>query len=990
MRLVSIFDRIANAASARAFSRLFLPMLALPLVFVAVALFANSAPQTEAAQGATPGVIISPTEIPIVANQSPHSFYKIRLATDPGAGNTVTVTASVSGNVYYNKVYFPGYKDNAKLIWDRLLQRKFHFTGGADGNWSETQTVNVIAQFDLDGVGGSVEISHTVTGYTGVSTAPSVTATVKDYDAIGVQKLSSPLKMHEGGAAATYKMRLISKPLASVTMTVTSADPSKVKVHAKGGTPADSATLTFTRDGWKEPWRDNAFQSITVTSLHDADGTHDEVKLTHELTGSREYAGRNVSDVRVQIEDDEGPRLLLSTHDLSLTEDGASGNYTVRLATDPGGDVAVMLMYRETACSYNCHPRAPTANDPPVITFSPTTLNFDSDSWAAPQTVTVTTVSDNDTKIEGARIGHQVTGYADVSLWKSDVKVVVNDDDEAKWVVTPKVLNLTEGGPPGFYTVKMATDPLGDILLRNPLAKSPGNRAVKVEALAWMRFGSWNWNTPIKVKVTPLDDDDTEDEVVTIEHRQQSGRHVTYKHPISGVIAKYNPYACCFSIPNVRVNITDNDKPTPTPTITLTPTITPTPTPTPTPTATHTPTATFTNTPTATPMPTATHTPTPTPTATPTATHTPTATFTPTPTMTPTPTATATPTPTPTPTATHTSTSTPTAVPYAYLSPDPESRKIASLSHYRLYSLRTNLPGRRSVKIVLSLNDGRHLAITKHPHDSVFPVCRIARTLYGGDVYSRGNPGQIYIAGCYTGTGKLELRRASDDLLLRTYTIVLDAPPRTSTPTPTSTPTATNTPTHTPTHTPTATRTPIPTSTPAFARSEAAPTATAIPTYTPTATNTPKPTATASPTPMPTATRTHTQEQGAAFPGGASGAGILSISSGGHHFCWLNGAGEILCRGNDEARQVSGIPNGDGFTAVSAGLRHTCALDAGGYIRCWGSDEHGQVSGIPSGDGFTAVSAGLRHTCALDGDGYIHCWGSDEYGQASPPKGSGR
>ena len=386
--------------------------------------------------------------------------------------------------------------------------------------------------------------------------------------------------------------------------------------------------------------------------------------------------------------------------------------------------------------------------------------------------------------------------------------------------------------------------------------------------------------------------------------------------------------------------------PTNTPTITPKPTFTPTPTPTFTPTK--TPTVTPTETPTITPKPTHTPTITPTQTVTPTLTPTNTPTATHTPTMTPTPTATH----TPVPTATHTST--PTPVPYAYLSPDPESRKIASLSHYRLYSLRTNLPGRRSVKIVLSLNDGRHLAITKNPHDSVFPVCRIARTLYGGDVYSRGNPGQIYIAGCYTGTGKLELRRASDDLLLRTYTIVLDAPPRTSTPTPTNTPTATNTPIHTPT-----------------------------------ATRTPTPPATASPTPTPTATATptHTPEQGAAFPGSATG--ILSISSGAHHFCWLNGAGEIFCHGNDDAGQVSGIPNGGGFTAVSAGLRHTCALDADGYIRCWGSDEHGQAS-PPNGGGFTAVSAGLHHTCALDADGYIHCWGSDEYGQSSPPKGSRR
>ena len=68
------------------------------------------------------------------------------------------------------------------------------------------------------------------------------------------------------------------------------------------------------------------------------------------------------------------------------------------------------------------------------------------------------------------------------------------------------------------------------------------------------------------------------------------------------------------------------------------------------------------------------------------------------------------------------------------------------------------------------------------------------------DTKTRSNGQYIYLEGCVSGTGTVELRRASDNALLRTYTFTI----RSST-APTSTPTSTPVPTATPTQPPSAT-----------------------------------------------------------------------------------------------------------------------------------------------------------------------------------------
>ncbi len=119
---------------------------------------ADSVAVTVVATGA--GVLIDP-EVLSVLEGGPSGTYTVRLATDPGG--PVTVTAGPVSGANHAITRAPG---------------ALTFTGGATGNWGTAQPVTVTAAREVpaDTTPGSALMTHTVTGYSGVTTASYVTA----------------------------------------------------------------------------------------------------------------------------------------------------------------------------------------------------------------------------------------------------------------------------------------------------------------------------------------------------------------------------------------------------------------------------------------------------------------------------------------------------------------------------------------------------------------------------------------------------------------------------------------------------------------------------------------------------------------------------------------------------------------------------------------------------------------------------------------------
>ena len=158
-----------------------------------------------------------------------------------------------------------------------------------------------------------------------------------------------------------------------------------------------------------------------------------------------------------------------------------------------------------------------------------------------------------------------------------------------------------------------------------------------------------------------------------------------------------------------------------------------------------------------------------------------------------TPTRTATATPTPTPTATATRTPTPTRTPTqtpvpsssASLSPNPSTVNFQPNGQWHSFTVVSS----ESIKVVVNpAGSSLNVEIATRSTSNYCPA-------EGNDTFTRSNGQSIYLAGCQAGTGVVELRRASNNWLLRTYRFTIGASP---TATPTYTATATPTPTNTP------------------------------------------------------------------------------------------------------------------------------------------------------------------------------------------------
>lgn len=102
--------------------------------------------------------------------------------------------------------------------------------------------------------------------------------------------------------------------------------------------------------------------------------------------------------------------------------------------------------------------------------------------------------------------------------------------------------------------------------------------------------------------------------------------------------------------------------------------------------------------------------------------------------------------------------------------------------------------------------------------------------------------------------------------------------------------------------------------------------------------------------------------------------GLVSLSTGGAHWCGLTAQGVVRCAGNDHWGQST--PADARFQEVAAGGQHTCGVTLDGDLRCWGDDKWGETQ--PPNESLHGLSSGLGITCGLRSDGSVVCWGLDD------------
>ena len=415
------------------------------------------------------GSLILPSS-DVSVNEDDSKTFEVRLSMQPTGSVTVTLAQPSNTDV--------------KVDTDTSATGEQNTLTFTTSNWGTAQTVTVKAADDADAVDDSATISVTASGGGYDAVTGSVSVTVDDDDTVGLTVSTASLSVNEG-SNATFTVRLATQPTGNVTVTVSQTGTANADVTAS------PASLTFTTSNW------NTAQTVTVSGAADDDAVDDSASLSLSATGGG-YDDITAGSVSVTVDDDDTAGLTVSTATLSVNE-GSNATFTVRLATQPTGDVTVTVSQTGTANA--------------DVTAAPASLTFTTSNWGTAQTVTVSGAADADAVDDSATLSLSASGGGYDDIDPASVSVTVDDDDTAGLTVSTATLSVNEDSNATF-TVKLATQPTGNVTVA--VSQTGTANADVTAAPASLTFTTSNWGTAQTVTVSGATDDDAVDDVATL------------------------------------------------------------------------------------------------------------------------------------------------------------------------------------------------------------------------------------------------------------------------------------------------------------------------------------------------------------------------------------------------------------------------------------------------------------------------------------------
>jgi hypothetical protein len=246
-------------------------------------------------------------------------------------------------------------------------------------------------------------------------------------------------------------------------------------------------------------------QVVSVLAVDDgyAESSHSGI-ITHTVSSTDlNYEGITVASVTSTISDNDfaGVTVTASGGGTTISENGTTDTYTLRLNTIPSADVTITL------------------NSDAQSTLSPSSVTFSSANWNVPQTITISAV--NDTDVEGSHsssISHTVTS-ADTSYdgaFAMGVFAGVIDNDTAAVTVTVSGAStaVREGSTTDTYSINLEKQPTENVVITPSFSGSE----ITIDP-STLTFTPDNWLTPQVLTVTAVDDVDFEgSDSVSISH----------------------------------------------------------------------------------------------------------------------------------------------------------------------------------------------------------------------------------------------------------------------------------------------------------------------------------------------------------------------------------------------------------------------------------------------------------------------------------------
>jgi gliding motility-associated-like protein len=411
------------------------------------------------------GITVNPTSGLTTTEAGGTATFTIRLNSRPTANVTIGVSSSntAEGTVNPASVTF------------------------TPSNWNTNQTITITGvddDVDDDDVAYTIvtaAATSTDTKYNGINPS-DVSVTNLDNDVAGFTITpTSGLTTTEAGGTAQFTIRLNTRPTANVTITLNSSNPAEGTVSP--------TSLTFTPANWNTP------QTVTITGVDD-DVDDDNVAYTiitnpASSTDSK-YSGLNPVDVSVTNTDNDTAGFTVSpTSGLTTTEAGGTAQFTIRLNTRPTANVTIPISSSNTSEG----------------TVSVSSVTFTPANWNVPQTIVITGVDDD---IDDDNVAYTiVTGAASSTDTKynglnpADVSVTNTDNDTAGITVNPTSgLTTTEAGGTATFTIRLNSRPTANVTI----GLSSSNTAEGIVSPTSVTITPANWNNPVTVTVTGVDD----------------------------------------------------------------------------------------------------------------------------------------------------------------------------------------------------------------------------------------------------------------------------------------------------------------------------------------------------------------------------------------------------------------------------------------------------------------------------------------------------
>ena len=386
-----------------------------------------------------------------------------------------------------------------------------------------SQTFDISATEDnLAEAGEKVKLSFGTLPAEATAGDPAV-ATVSLLDRTQGQDLPTPPTVHfenaaysvNEGASVAVKVKLNKAPGSEAIIPISRTNRAGATDPDHSGVPD---TLTFGATDTEK--------TITFAATDDTvDDDGEKVELSFgTLPGGFTATSGEASEAVVTITDDDAATakaIVLSPASITVEEENATGTtYTVKLASQPSGDVTV-IVYGLSGTDLIISGTTLNANDELTLTFT-------ASDWSAAQTVTVKAAHDADPFGDTAFLLHRATGGGYDSASKT-LPVTVTDDDTAAVVLSPASITVNEGDTTGVtYTVKLSHAPAGAVTVTIG-GHSGTDLSVSGTALTGkqLSFTALNWSAAQTVTVKADNDDNAVSESLTLTHTPSGGGYST-------------------------------------------------------------------------------------------------------------------------------------------------------------------------------------------------------------------------------------------------------------------------------------------------------------------------------------------------------------------------------------------------------------------------------------------------------------------------------